>query len=59
MNFCADFGASDEIRLTPIEDDKPKDAENSKFKASSDYLATANRTVRAAYARDRGQPLFG
>ena len=41
MNFCADFGASDEIRLTPIEDDKPKDAENSKFKASSDYLATA------------------
>ena len=37
----ANFGASDEIRLTPIEDDKPKDAENSKFKASSDYLATA------------------
>ena len=31
MNFWADFGASDEIRLTPIEDDKPKDAENSKF----------------------------
>ena len=45
MNFCADFGASDEIRLTPIEDDKPKDAENSKFKASSDYLATAKRTA--------------
>ena len=41
MNFWADFGASDEIRLTPIEDDKPKDAENSKFWASSDYLATA------------------
>ena len=45
MNFCADFGASDEIRLTPIEDDKSKDAENSKFKASSDYLATAKVTL--------------
>ena len=51
MNFCADFGASDEIRLTPIEDDKPKDAENSKFKASSDYLATANLEQQIHYIR--------
>ena len=33
MNFWVDFGAKDEERLSPFEDDKPKDAENSMFGA--------------------------
>ena len=35
MNFQVDFGAEDEGRLTPFEDDKPKYAENSMLQASS------------------------
>ena len=33
-----DFGAEDEARLSPCEDDKPKDAEITPFQAGSDYL---------------------
>jgi len=30
------FGAEDEVRLTPFEDDKPKGAKNTIFQAGSD-----------------------
>ncbi len=35
MKFRADFGAEDEGRLVPFEDDKVKDAEISPLQASS------------------------
>ena len=35
MNFRVDFGAEDEVRLSPFKDDNPKDTENSTFEASS------------------------
>ena len=37
-----DFGAEDAGRLTPFKDDKPKDAENSPFEASSVLVVKAN-----------------
>ena len=43
MKFQIDFGAEDEARLTPCEDDKPKDAEIALFKAGSDYSLSAIR----------------
>ena len=43
MKFQADFGAEDEARLTPCEDDKPKDAGITLFKAGSDYYLSAIR----------------
>ena len=36
-----DFGAEDAGRLTPFKDDKPKDAENSPFEASSVLVVKA------------------
>ncbi|MBQ8526020.1 MAG: hypothetical protein IJ460_04820 [Clostridia bacterium] len=44
MKSQADFGAEDEARLTPCEDDKPKDAGITLFKAGSDYYLSANKT---------------
>ena len=41
MKFRVDFGAKDEARLTPCEDDKPKDTEITLFKAVSDYSLEA------------------
>ena len=41
MNFCEDFGAEDAERLTPLKDDKPKDAENSPLEASSVLVVKA------------------
>ena len=41
MNFVADFGAKNEGRLSPFEFDKPKDAENSPFEASSALVVKA------------------
>ena len=35
MNFRVDFGAEDEVRLSPFKDDNPKDTENSTFESSS------------------------
>ena len=42
MNFCVDFGAEDAGRLTPFKDDKPKDAKNSPFEASSVLVVKAS-----------------
>jgi len=42
MNFRIDFGAEDEGRLTPFEDDKAKDSENTGFQAGSDNYCQAN-----------------
>ena len=39
-----DFGAEDAGRLTPFKDDKPKDAENSPFEASSVLVVKAIET---------------
>ena len=47
MEFWADFGAEEEGRLTPVNDNKPKDAEIPPFKASSDYVASANSQTLA------------
>ena len=41
MKFRIYFGAEDEERLTPFEDDKLKDNENSMFEASSVLVAEA------------------
>ena len=41
MKFRVDFGAKDEGRLSPFEDDKPKDAEITLLKASSDNYCHA------------------
>ena len=46
MKFQADFGAEDEARLTPCEDDKPKDTEITLFKAGSDYYLSAKAIIR-------------
>ena len=35
------FGADDDERLTPFEEDKPKCAEITPFKAGSDYMLSA------------------
>ena len=43
MNFRVDFGAEDEVRLSPFKDDNPKDTENSTFEASSLLVVKANR----------------
>ena len=45
MKFQADFSAEDEARLTPCEDDKPKDDEIALFKAGSDYFLLANYLI--------------
>lgn len=37
MKFWIDLGAKDEDRLSPFEEDKPKDAEISPFKAGSNW----------------------
>ena len=42
MNFRVDFGAEDEVRLSPFKDDNPKDTENSTFEASSLLVVKAN-----------------
>ena len=42
MKFRVDFGAKDEGRLSPFEDDKPKDPEITLFKAGSDNYCHAN-----------------
>ena len=41
-----DFGAEDAGRLTPFKDDKPKDAENSPFEASSVLVVKAIFAVK-------------
>ena len=41
MEFRVAFGAEDEARLTPCEDDKPKDAEIAPFQAGSGYSLSA------------------
>ena len=41
MNFRVDFGAEDTGRLMPFKDDKPKDAKNSPFEASSVLVVKA------------------
>ena len=41
MKFRVDFGAKDEGRLSPFEDDKPKDPEITLFKAGSDNYCHA------------------
>ena len=48
MEFRVNFGAEDEARLTPCEDDKPKGAETTLFQAGSDYLLSArtNKSFR-------------
>ena len=46
MNFWGDFGAKDEVRLTPYKDDKPKDTENSSFEASSVLVVKASDFVK-------------
>ena len=42
IEFRADFGAEDAVRLAPCKDDKPKDAEIMSFQAGSDYSLSAN-----------------
>ena len=42
MNFRVDFGAEDEVRLSPFKDDNPKDTENSTFEASSLLVVKAS-----------------
>ena len=44
MKFRENFGAEDDARLTPCEDDKPKVAEISPFQAGSDYLLSVSVT---------------
>ena len=41
IEFRADFGAEDAVRLAPCKDDKPKDAEIVLFQAGSDYSLSA------------------
>jgi len=44
IEFRADFGAEDAVRLAPCKDDKPKDAEIMLFQAGSDYSPSARHT---------------
>ena len=54
MNFCVDFGAEDAGRLTPFKDDKPKDAENSPFEASSVLVVKATQEKIMCNAQKQG-----
>ena len=45
MNFQVDFGAEDEVRLSPFKDDNPKDTENSTFEASSLLVVKAIQCI--------------
>ena len=47
MKFRVDFGAKDEGRLSPFEDDKPKDPEITLFKAGSDNYCHAMAEAKA------------
>ena len=48
-----DFGAEDEGRLSPFEDDNPKDAENTVFRAGSDNSCQAT-TKNSSVKKDQG-----
>ena len=57
--FWEDFGAENEVRLSPFEDDKPKDAENTDFEAGSDNTPMANdcyRNLHLTTAYGRASP---
>ena len=43
IEFRADFGAEDAVRLAPCKDDKPKDAEIVFFQAGSDCYLSAKQ----------------
>jgi len=43
--FRGDFGAEDEGRLTPFEDDKAKESENTGFQAGLDNYCQANIAI--------------
>ena len=45
MYFWIDFGAEDAGRLSPFEDDNPKDAENTVFRAGSDNSCQAKVNI--------------
>ncbi len=45
IEFRADFGVEDAVRLAPCKDDKPKDAEIMLFQAGSDYSLSAKYTL--------------
>ena len=47
--FWEDFGAEDEVRLSPFEDDKPKDAENTDFEAGSNNTPMAMYPGKSIY----------
>ena len=65
MKFRGDFGAEDEARLTPCEDDKPKYTEITQVKAwfgyllSPYYLASIAISVPAAIAEPITPATFG
>ena len=49
MNFRVDFGAEDEVRLSPFKDDNPKDTENSTFEASSLLVVKAKQLKKQMF----------
>ena len=50
------FGAEDEVKLSPFEDDKPKDAENTDFEADSNNTPMA--TQKHLYMSNHIQVFF-
>ena len=60
IEFRADFGVEDAVRLAPCKDDKPKDAEITLFQAGSDYPLSAKGTgmrphLKQLSEEDRGE----
>ena len=55
IEFRADFGAEDAVRLAPCKDDKPKDAEIMLFQAGSDCYLSAN--LYSVFSRHSAQLL--
>ena len=50
IEFRADFGAEDAVRLAPCKDDKPKDAEIMLFQAGSDcYLSASRKRIKKGW----------
>ena len=47
--FCVDFGEAKRIRLSPMRDNEPKDAEKPPFKAGSGLNALANIQSQTQY----------
>ena len=55
MYFGTSFGAEDEVRLPPFEDDKPKGAENTIFQAGSDNYCHPKQINSAQNIRRKKQ----